>query len=640
MFTRQTLVRLSTLTSFSRGEGLYADGAVKKLARPAPTRFSARVKGTYSYNTELWLASGDADFSCDCPYCYEGICKHSVALGLAVLATYGANLHEPGPAGSTGAAVPPATAVLAATALAAAWVQYPEADKLHFLHQALAKNDDLLAQFLTFVNAPVAGSKPAKTNDETNDKPARKAGRKAAEKEPAAPPDPLLDLNERLTETLGALVFDEDFWDGANGYEGYDVYAQNGEMDDIITATLTDALDPFVQELSHLARTGQLTLALRYWATASAAIFQIEEPAADDFEYFEDYGADMLHQWHEALGLALWPGLLIRAVLPRAETAAALAWLGHYLPDPPARWDGFEAHWSEILHVFAAEPALAPALPNLLPGTDFAPETRARLALRLAETTANDTAWVAAAETLLPTDAAVAQRLLAYYAAPATANPKALLIATTTAFATWPDRFGNVVLATYTAASAPALYPAALRHRALANHSLPDFEALRPSLDAPAIAAFVAEARTRAERTKNGLAFTATLLAQESEPADLQKFVFGFEWHTLNLREIEPALHQLALVDAVGLLTELRTRLPAYLNGRALAQRGGALYTATARWLAVAYAAVPALTQPVLEMAQALRDEFPALRLLKEALLKEKLLPEFPVGPGRKAGRP
>ena len=63
--------------------------------------------------------------------------------------------------------------------------------------------------------------------------------------------------------------------------------------------------------------------ALRYWATACRALYQIEGPAAsDDFGLFDEYGADVLNQWYAVLVAAGWP-----AVLPPTELAAGFTWL-------------------------------------------------------------------------------------------------------------------------------------------------------------------------------------------------------------------------------------------------------------------------------------------------------------------------
>ena len=161
-------------------------------------------------------------------------------------------------------------------------------------------------------------------------------------------------------------------------------------------------------ELLGLARGGQLTAALRYWATTCAAIYQMEEPASDDYDTFTDYGTDVLALWHAGLTTAGWPAVLRSAVVPPAELEAALQWLGQHLANPPAQWADFEQSWQPLLLTLAADPTAAPRLvPNLTPAK-LAPDTRARMALQSAQTLPNDAAWVEAAETLLPTDASVA----------------------------------------------------------------------------------------------------------------------------------------------------------------------------------------------------------------------------------------
>jgi len=608
MFTRQTLRRLASDKVFDRGQDLYEAGAVKKLERPGPTRFLARVKGTYSYNTMAWLASGDVEFSCDCPYDFEGICKHCVALGLAILDKYGASL----PA-TAAAETDPANAL--APALAAAWDARPEADKLRFLHQALAKSDDLARQFLAFGAVPVPAAAPAAS----------------------ASADLLDTLAERLTDTLSALVFDEDFWEQSQAYDTY------GESDGLYAAGLEEIsteLEPFVLELQGLARAGQLVLALRYWATASLAIFQVEEPALDDFGIFGDYGTDVLERWETDLRAAGWPQVLLAAVLPPAELTAALRWLGDYLANPPGQWTNFEESWLPLLLAFAADASAAPQLAEALQNARLSPEARARLTLHTARTLPDDAAWAAAAETLLPTDASVAQQLLYFYHSQG--DGAARLRTAEKAFATWPDRFGGFVLTTFTPETAPALYRAALRHRALANASLPDFALLRPLLSAAEVAGFVQAAVGRARASHHGVAFAADLLAQQADTNALREFVLGLEWLNVSrLDEMERALARLATLNPLPLMLELETRLPAYLAGRANAKRGHALYHRLASWLVTTRHAAPRLTEPVLRLAGELREEFRTLHGLRDALRLAGLLPpaELPVEKPKPKGR-
>ncbi len=614
MFTQQTLRRRATDKVFDRGQALWASGAVTKLSRSAPTRFSARVRGTHSYHVAAWAATGEVEFSCDCAYEFEGLCKHAVALGLAILDSFGASLADPDqPAGPVAAAVADTTPGPLSATVAAAWAARPAAEKLRFLELALTKSDDLARQFLSYGGPASAGP--------TN--------------QVAAPADPLASLAEELTETLSALEFGDDFWESNPRY----AYDDEGEsmLEDAYDAVRA-ALAPFGAALLRLARGGQLTGALRYWATASAAIYAVKEPASDEYGLFGSYGEDALHLWHETLTAAGWPAGLTSAVLAPAEVKAALKWLKKHLITPSTRWPSFEADWLPLLLALADDPAIAAPLPAALIQAGFGPETQARLRLRRAQTQADDPAWVAAATELLPHDAAVAQQLLNYYLSQA-ARPT-LLRTATAAHATWPDRFGDFVLRTFPPAEAPGLYRDALRYRALANYSLADFELLRPLLDAAGRLGFVQAAVTKA-RGGRGVAFAAGLLAREGVGNELRDFVLGLEWLAVSPPgEVKVALTLLAKADPTPLMLELETRLPAYLRGRAGARRGHLLYERIARWLAAALAAAPRLREPVLRLAQALRAEFPTLHGLKDALRGEDLLPGEGVGRAdRRGGR-
>ena len=602
MFTRQSLRQLANANSFARGQDLYDEGSLSKLRREGDS-FRASVQGSRSYRVGLHLAAAGPEFTCTCPYNFDGICKHSVALGLAVLDAYLPTDLLPGLQNA------PAAAGQLAAEVKAAWAARKKGDKLRFLKQALAKSDDLARQFLGYGGQPA----PVSASDE----------------------DLLANLPARLTEALEALEFDEELWENSESYYEDD----EGEgLQEAADELLRDTLAPFVAELLRVARAGQLVTALRYWATANAAIFQVEEPASDEYDTFGDYGTDVLRQWQADLGAADWPPALLAAVLPPAELKAALEWLGHYLANPPAQWPEFEASWRPLLLALAADAAAAPLLTEALEPAQLSADTRAHLRLQLARTLPDEAAWAKAAETLLPTDAAVAQQLLSFYAT--RAERPQLLRAATTAFTTWPDRFGDFVLSTFTPAQAPDLCRAALRHRALANASREDFARLRPMLTPAAIQAFVREAVAAARTRAGSVAFAAHLLAAEADAAALRDFVLGLEWLFISpAQEMEAALALLAAADATALMLELETRTRAYLTGRAGAKRGGHLYQTIGRWLALVRAAAPRLTEPVLRLAQELREEFPTLNMLKDALRQQKLLGDKPVLPKEPARR-
>ena len=84
MFTREYLQSLATAIVFGRGKACFQSGSVGRITREGD-KFTAKVRGSYLYKAQLTLRPNGAKLQCNCPYEFEGICKHAVALGLAVL---------------------------------------------------------------------------------------------------------------------------------------------------------------------------------------------------------------------------------------------------------------------------------------------------------------------------------------------------------------------------------------------------------------------------------------------------------------------------------------------------------------------------------------------------------------------------
>lgn len=75
--------RVCTAQSYERGASYYNSGRITSV-RLAGGAVRAIVEGTDVYNVELAWNGGDGKYYCDCPYSYEGECKHVVAVLLHV----------------------------------------------------------------------------------------------------------------------------------------------------------------------------------------------------------------------------------------------------------------------------------------------------------------------------------------------------------------------------------------------------------------------------------------------------------------------------------------------------------------------------------------------------------------------------
>ncbi len=86
MFSKKDVQQLANSTSYQRGQSYFNSGSVKKIKRTGNV-FEAVVHGSEKYDVSLTLDKKEniEDYDCDCPYDYDGACKHIVALGLTVL---------------------------------------------------------------------------------------------------------------------------------------------------------------------------------------------------------------------------------------------------------------------------------------------------------------------------------------------------------------------------------------------------------------------------------------------------------------------------------------------------------------------------------------------------------------------------
>lgn len=83
-FDKTTIRTLATDNSYYRGEQYLKTGRVRNLVIDDHT-YRAHVHGTHRYVVEIWGDGEQLQCSCSCPYDWDGICKHIVAVMLSIL---------------------------------------------------------------------------------------------------------------------------------------------------------------------------------------------------------------------------------------------------------------------------------------------------------------------------------------------------------------------------------------------------------------------------------------------------------------------------------------------------------------------------------------------------------------------------
>ncbi len=135
---------ISSQQSFTRGRDYYDNGMVeelKKIKGEAFDTFECFIFGTYRYKVTLKIIGEELNFSCTCPYDYSGICKHKIAMSIAILnGEYEENHISNYPS------------KLNKKIFLKEFKNANKDKKISFLKQILEKNSDLQSQFLVFIN--------------------------------------------------------------------------------------------------------------------------------------------------------------------------------------------------------------------------------------------------------------------------------------------------------------------------------------------------------------------------------------------------------------------------------------------------------------------------------------------------------
>lgn len=269
MLTNAILRQLATSTTYSRGEGYFYNENVRRIKRTGDT-FTAKVSGSENYYVTLTLSPSGPEFSCSCPYYYEGICKHEVALGLAVLDEFGPVLEASAPSAAANSATPHVSAETL-------WQVATTDQKLNFLRQLLDKQPDLREQLSGFIGF-----------------------RREAAVAPELTKTSSADIEKICTDVYKALSkirFDEstliDYDDHYN-----DPYSEEGPDP---APPVKEVLQPYADKVIKALREGRLTEAMPVYLGVYEGTQTATEAKDDEFSVVDDYPELSWGVWNELL---------------------------------------------------------------------------------------------------------------------------------------------------------------------------------------------------------------------------------------------------------------------------------------------------------------------------------------------------
>jgi hypothetical protein len=266
--TKMWLITNATDTSFSRGRGY--ESSVRKLKKEGNI-YTAKVEGSEAYKVEIVESISGIEADCTCPYDYEGICKHIVAVGLNILS---GNFKEVKTAEIVEQPAHPIQneePINAATFYEQEFKKAKKDKQEAFLKLLFTQDTTVCRQFLTYIRPPAPPPLSNSTDIEelSNEIAARI-------------------MNIDIEEYLSDEEDEEDYYDKRRGRYDYDEYDEDRYDTEALENEVLRLIQPYAEKAVQALRVGQSLDSLRVLLGIYEAIFLIEEPELDestDFSY-------------------------------------------------------------------------------------------------------------------------------------------------------------------------------------------------------------------------------------------------------------------------------------------------------------------------------------------------------------------
>ena len=252
-FDIDDIIELASETSFERGEDYYNEGNVENITRTG-NKFQGTVSGLQKYKVTLEIKNEALYFNCNCPYDKGGICKHSVALALAILDDEFSDTSE-----NT-----VQEQVINPYVFSDCFRDADTEKKLNFLKQLLDKDSDLQKQFIAFT----------KSNSENLDS--------------------IIGINiDLLKDYIYNELSSMDFNEIVENYHSYDdgYYDDEGYIDAAYDE-INDVFNPYKLKAIEFIRKGNLSDVIRIMLGLYEGSQNLPELKNDEYEIFDGSYSD------------------------------------------------------------------------------------------------------------------------------------------------------------------------------------------------------------------------------------------------------------------------------------------------------------------------------------------------------------
>ncbi|MEM9830070.1 MAG: hypothetical protein AAF944_05510 [Bacteroidota bacterium] len=545
--TYQSLESMASAESFARGEDYYYQDYVESIKFNGQ-QFTAKVLGTHPYRVEISGTPTDTYTHCSCPYDWGGICKHIVAVGLAILD--GKFEDESDDYEDTVAE----ENAFSLKNFSDVYKRTEDTSKLQFLQQLLSQNTPLQTQFVKYVAAQQQRSVEALLDENINQ---------------------IEQVKEEVQVMLESLSFTEEEIFPPGYYENGGYY---DEWEDAVRGAekiIAEALSGYLKKARHYFQQGELVKGLSRVLGTYEAAFSVSYPAKDPLEIIDEYSENVQRVLKKQLTdlFQSMSGTVLAEIEVEAAIDLLFARYQHYENRPASS----SPHSEEIyylkdfelfLKTILVDPSVARFVWQRLREEDLVDVDTAHVVLHIAERLSDDALWLRTAEEFLDFDDTLALPLLDKLHQ--LDGDNAFLDIAQRAFRNFPEKTARYLSEKLSPDDDLTLYKAVYSHLVQHGNQTAYYQTIRPHLT-------LNEKNRLIQSVKPNDIKYVQLLAVEERYEDILQHV---------RQRIDQDYHFEKLIEPI--LTVYPGKCFVILEQkcwRAMEQRGRAIYRMIARWL-------------------------------------------------------
>jgi len=362
---------------YHRGEGIYQAQPIR--VNKMGNVYEAKVWGTDKYEVTINLEAEEPDCYCTCPYNFEGICKHIVAVGLSIVDDkFSEKMTD---------FIEDAIVVSDPNFYKNVFLQAPSSQQSTFLQQLFEKNAAIQEQFSHFIQMD-------KKSFQTDD---------------------ILKVRDAVHTKLNSL--DVEF--------NYDDYYDD-EGDGVLELGLEEVesvLKPYFKSAETKLQQGNLRGAVSILAGIYEGCHNLEEPVlGEDFEWsnYSDYETDVRAIFAEHLQQIsnYLPTIITEQKNITAAINVLFERIYYYTEVPESKSHPMVYNlkdWEPLLLTFLTNKNIATDLLDMLREEELVDESTSIITLKIAELTEDEPLWLETAEANALHDPKIALQLLDKY---------------------------------------------------------------------------------------------------------------------------------------------------------------------------------------------------------------------------------